>query len=134
MAELKCTVVTPERTVCDESADFIALTLFDGEIGIAPGHSPMIGRLGTGEMRITRRGETTRHYVEGGFVEILDDTVSVLTNRAIPAAQLNESVARQQLDAARARPANTAELMAIRDRVVEQSRAQLRVAQRAWSD
>ena len=42
---LTCTVVTPETTVLDTSAFFVALPLFDGEIGIAPAHSPMIGRL-----------------------------------------------------------------------------------------
>ena len=50
--DLQCIVVTPERTVRDTSAEFVALPLYDGEIGIAPGHSPMIGRLGSGEMRI----------------------------------------------------------------------------------
>ena len=48
MAELSCLVVTPERTVLEAEADFIALPLFDGEIGIAPGRSPLIGRLGYG--------------------------------------------------------------------------------------
>ena len=43
---MQCIVVTPERTLYDRPADFVALCLFDGEIGIAPGHTPMIGRLG----------------------------------------------------------------------------------------
>jgi F-type H+-transporting ATPase subunit epsilon len=132
MAELKCIVVTPERTVRDEPADFLALTLYDGEIGIAPGHTPLIGRLGYGEMRIsTTGGQVDRYYVEGGFVEVTGGVVSVLTPRAVPAGELDEAVAEEQLAAARARPAHTPELMAIRDRAVEQSGAQLRVARRA---
>lgn len=131
MPELHCIVVTPEATVCDESADFVVLTLYDGEIGIAPGHTPLIGRLGCGEMRITRQEQTSRYYVEQGFVEVLGDVVSVLTNRAVPAGELDEAAVREQLAAARARPAHTTELMAIRDRAVAQSRAQLRVARRA---
>lgn len=128
---MKCIVVTPERTVCDEPADFVALPLYDGEIGIAPSHSPMIGRLGNGELRI-RLGETAkRYYVEGGFVEVLDDVVSVLTNRAVPARELDVATAREQLAAAQKRPAHTPELTAIRDRVVSQARAQIRVAERA---
>ena len=47
-----CVVVTPEATVLDTPADFVALPLFDGECGVAPGHAPMIGRLGYGELRI----------------------------------------------------------------------------------
>ena len=49
MAQLKCIVVTPESMVLDQAADFVALPLFDGELGIAPLHTPLIGRLGFGE-------------------------------------------------------------------------------------
>jgi len=131
MPQLRSIVVTPERTVCDQAADFVALTLFDGEIGIAPGHTPLMGRLGYGEMRITQGQRTDRYYVEGGFIEVLRDVVSVLTNRAVPAEQIDEAVAEEQLLSAQARPATTPELLAARDRAVLQSRAQLRVARRA---
>jgi F-type H+-transporting ATPase subunit epsilon len=128
MPKLRCIVVTPETTVRDQDADFVALPLYDGEIGIAPGRSPMIGRLGYGEMRIRDGERTSRFYVDGGFIEVLDNVVSVLTNRAVPAEQLDAAVATEQLAAARTRPANTPELMAIRDRLVAQARAQLHVA------
>jgi len=131
MAELQCIVVTPETTVLDEPSRFVALPLFDGEIGIAPAHTPLIGRLGCGELRIDRGETVDRYYVEGGFVEVLGNVVSVLTNRAIRADQLDPAVAEEHLANARSRPANTPELMAIRDRAVQQSRAQVRVARRA---
>jgi len=132
MRELCCTIVTPERTVRDEAAKFVALPLFDGEIGIAPAHSPMIGRLGFGELRMNVDEHTTyRYYVEGGFVEVLDDVVSVLSNRVLPADKVDAAAAEEQLASARERPANTPELMALRDRVVSQARAQLQVARRA---
>ena len=131
MPNLQCIVVTPETTLFDEPADFVALPLYDGEIGIAPGHTPMIGRLGAGEMRITHAGDVGRYYVEGGFVEVLDNVICLLTNRAVPAQELDPQVLQEQLSAARARPANTPELMTIRDRAVATSRAQLQVARRA---
>ena len=127
MSQLQCIVVTPETTVKDQMADFVALPLYDGEIGIAPGHSPMIGRLGYGEMRIREGGTTTSYYVDGGFVEVADNVVSVLTNRAVPAAALDASVAAEQLATARQRPSNTPELMEIRDRLVKQARAQVHI-------
>ena len=84
MTVLNCIVVTPEKTAVEQKADFVALPLFDGEIGIAPGRAPMIGRLGFGELRI-RNGDTVlRYYVDGGFVQVSGDVVTVLTNRAIP--------------------------------------------------
>ena len=131
MAQLQCIVVTPEMTVRDQAADFVALPLYDGEIGIAPGHSPMIGRLGFGEMRIREGDRTSRFYVDGGFVEVVNNVVSVLTNRAVPAEKLDPEVVAEQLNSAQQRPAHTPELMAIRDRNVTQARAQLRVARKA---
>ncbi len=129
--KLHCIVVTPEETSLETEADFIALPLFDGEIGIAPLHSPMIGRLGYGEMRIRNGSATTSYYLDGGFVQVVNNVVSVLTNRAVPAKKLDPAVAETQLLEAQQRPANTDELLAIRDRLVAQSRAQLRVARRA---
>lgn len=126
---MQCIVVTPEQKLYDQPAEFVALTLYDGEIGVAQGHTPMIGRLGCGEMRIRREDkQVDRYYVEGGFVEVLDDVVSVLTQRAIPAGEIDPAVAREQLVAAQSRRATTPEAAAVRDRVIAQSRAQLRVA------
>ncbi|MCC6123839.1 MAG: ATP synthase F1 subunit epsilon [Pirellulales bacterium] len=128
---MQCIVVTPERTVRDEPAEFVAVTLFDGEMGIAPGHTPLLGRLGFGEMRISQDDRTDHYYIEGGFVEVLDDVVTVLTHRAIPAGQIDVEVAEEHLRSALAKEARTPELMAVRDRAIAQSRAQIRVAERA---
>ena len=131
---MQCIVVTPEQTLYDQPADFVALTLFDGEIGIAPGHTPMIGRLGAGELRIRRAAETDHYYVEGGFVEVFDDVVSVLTPRAVPAAELDEEVAQERLSAAQSHAATTPEAQEARQRTIAESRAQLRIARRKRSN
>ncbi|MFH1264215.1 MAG: ATP synthase F1 subunit epsilon [Planctomycetota bacterium] len=130
-SQLQCIVVTPEKPVVDQPAQFVAMPLVDGEIGIAPGHTPMIGRLGAGELRITREGEVSRYYVESGFVEVVSNVVTLLTSRALPAEDLDEATLQEQLSTARQRPANTPDLMTQRDRTVALSRAQLRVARRA---
>ena len=129
---LHCVVVTPEATALEQDAEFVALPLYDGEIGIAPAHSPMIGRLGYGEMRIrSAGGAVTKYYLDGGFVQVADNVVSVLTNRALPAARVSEDAAQQQLEVASKRQANTPELLEIRDRAIAQARAQIRVARRS---
>ena len=130
MADLNCIVVTPEETALETKAEFVALPLYDGEIGIAPGRSPMIGRLGYGEMRIRGGGKTTRYYVDGGFVQVADNIVSVLTGKAMPAEKLDSAEAQKNLEAAQNLPSNTPELMEIRDRSVLQARGQLHVARR----
>jgi len=128
---LTCVVVTPEQTALEQKADFVALPLYDGEIGIGANHSPLIGRLGYGEMRIKSGGTTSAYYVDGGFVQVADNVVSVLTNRAVPAKNLDAGAAEKQLAAANQKPGNTPELLAIRERAVAQARAQLRAARRA---
>lgn len=128
MAQLTLIVVTPETTVLDEQVDFVALPLYDGEIGFAPGRSPLIGRLGYGELRLKAAGQTRRYYIDGGFVQVANNTVSLLTNRAVPASEIDRAVAQENLNQARARQANNDELLAIRDRLEKQARAQLRLA------
>ena len=104
-ASLHVVVVTPEATVVDASADFVALPLVDGEYGVGRQHSPMIGRLGYGELRIRSGSHVTRYYADGGFVQVNDNIVSVLTNRAVPAEVLDSAVASEQLRTAIARKA-----------------------------
>lgn len=130
---MQCIVVTPEKCVLDLPADFVAVPLADGEIGIAPGHTPLIGRLGAGELRITHEGKTSRYYVESGFVEVVSDVITLLANRAVPAKDLKPEVLQVQLDAARERPAHAPDEIQQRDRTVALLRAQLRVARRATS-
>src|SRR5688572_13319356 len=128
---LTCTIVTPEQTALETKADFVALPLFDGEIGIGANHSPLIGRLGYGEMRIRSGGQTLVYYVDGGFVQVADNMVVVLTSRSVPASSLDAAAAEAQLQSALARPANTPELQEVRQRLVAQARAQIRTARRA---
>lgn len=125
---LRLIVVTPEATVLDELVDFVALPLFDGEIGIAPARSPLIGRLGYGELRLVAGGQTRRFYIDAGFVQVANNEVSVLTNRAVPAASIDPAVAQEHLTQARHRKTNSDESLAARDRLESQARGQLRVA------
>src|SRR5437764_11553577 len=100
--QLKCVVVTPERAVLDEPADFVALPMYDGELGVLPGRAPLIGRLGVGELRLQQHGTVRRYFVDGGFAQVRSDTVTVLTSKAVPAADINPQAARQDLTAAQA--------------------------------
>jgi F-type H+-transporting ATPase subunit epsilon len=127
-AGLRVVIVTPEQTVLDTTTDFVALPLYDGELGVAPGHAPMIGRLGYGELRIGHLPGVERYYVDGGFVQVAENVVSVLTNRAIPVARLDAGTIQEQIRSTLAQPAAGEDQLARRDRVLAQSRAQLRVA------
>lgn len=128
---MKCLVVTPERTVVDFEASFIAVPLFDGELGILPGHTPLVGRLGAGELRIQNGNQTQSFYIEGGFVEVLNNIVSLLTMRACAVKELNAAEAETQLAAALEAQRNAnPEIAAIQWRKATESRARLRLCQK----
>jgi F-type H+-transporting ATPase subunit epsilon len=128
--ELKCVVVTPERALLDVGADFVALPMADGEMGVLPGRAPLVGRLGFGELRIRRGNRTDYLYVDGGFVQIRGNIVTVLTPRALKADEIKPADARAALESAQAaqRRASGTEAEEAQLAAQDKARAQLRVA------
>jgi F-type H+-transporting ATPase subunit epsilon len=119
---LQCVVVTPERVLLDEAVDFVALPLYDGELGVLPGRAALIGRLGPGELRVRDGGRARRFFVDGGFAQVRGDVVTVLTPRALKAEDIDTAAASACLAAAHGqRPTAEAQLRA---------RAELRIAAR----
>ncbi|HZV05920.1 MAG TPA: ATP synthase F1 subunit epsilon [Gemmataceae bacterium] len=125
--ELQCVVVTPEKAMLDEPADFVAVPMFDGELGVLPGRAPLIGRLGCGELRLRRGLDVRRFYVDGGFVQVRANTVTVLTSRAQRAEDIDTTAVSQALHAALA-PAPTPQAQEEQLKAQQRARAQLRVA------
>jgi F-type H+-transporting ATPase subunit epsilon len=130
MAELKCVIVTPERAVLDEAVDFVALPMYDGELGVLPGRAPLIGRLGAGELRVRRGAQTTRYFIDGGFAQVRSNTVTVLTPRAARAEEIDAAAARKSLDEA-LKPASGDVALAAARKAQDRARAQLRIAANA---
>jgi len=94
---LQCIVVTPEKTLLDQRADFIAVPAYDGQIGVLHGRSACVWLLGHGELRIRSGDQVDRYYVEEGFVQIHDDVVTVLTDTAVAAADLDAAAVEERL-------------------------------------
>ena len=92
--QLQLEVVTPERRVLSEAVDSVTVPGAGGELGILPGHTPLISQLQTGVLSYTAGGKTSQLHVSGGFLEVKDDQVSVL-------AEIAERP--EEIDAARAR-------------------------------
>lgn len=129
MSELRCVVVTPERTEVDVIATAVTVPLFDGELGILKNHSPLVGRLGYGLLRIKdAAGGTPSYFVEGGFVQVVDNVVSVLTDRVAPRDAITKTAADDALRAATDLPSTTPDQSAARDKACLRARAMQRVA------
>jgi len=79
---LTVSVVSPERTLFEGEADSLVAPAFDGEVGIMSMHAPMLTLLGSGELRLNASGGERRFTVSGGFLEVADDRVRIVTERA----------------------------------------------------
>lgn len=86
--KVRCVIVTPERAVLDALAELIVVPLYDGELGVLAGRSPFVGQLGPGELRLKTGSAVARFFVDGGFVQVRNNVVNVLTARAIPQDEL----------------------------------------------
>jgi F-type H+-transporting ATPase subunit epsilon len=79
MSELTVAVISPEQTVYEGTAASVVAPAHDGEVGILPGHAPMLTLLGKGVLRI---GDSVRVNVRGGFVQVADNVVRVIAEHA----------------------------------------------------
>lgn len=129
MSDLRCVIVTPERTEVDVTATSVVVPLFDGEMGILENHSPLVGRMGYGVLRVKdAAGATQKYFVEGGFVQVADNVVSVLTDRVVKQEAITAAAANEAMAAAINMPNSSPDQTALRDKATARARAMQRVA------
>ena len=123
MATIRCDIVSAEEEIFRGEATMVIATGEMGELGIAPRHAPLITRLKPGQVRVMREdGEELFFYVSGGILEVQPTVVTVLTDTAIRARDLDEAAARSaQEQAERA--------LADRSDALEVAQAQAQLAQ-----
>ncbi|WP_144630140.1 F0F1 ATP synthase subunit epsilon [Bordetella genomosp. 13] len=92
MATLKVDVVSAEESIFAGEAKFVALPGESGELGILPGHTPLISRIRPGTVKIVRPDNSEENiFVAGGILEVQPGSVTVLSDTAIRAADLDEA-------------------------------------------
>lgn len=115
-------LVSPERILWSGEADMVITRTTDGEIAFLSGHAPFIGALGIGRVQINASdGSTIAAAVHGGFVEVSNDRVTLLSDVAELASDIDRARAEDALRRAESLPADDPE----REAVV--ARARLRV-------
>lgn len=83
MPELTVDVISPEKPLYSGKADSVVARAFDGEVGILSGHAPMLTKLGTGQVVITSGSTATRFAIQSGFLEVANNKVVVLSEKAV---------------------------------------------------
>src|SRR3954464_7746302 len=123
MATMQVDLVSVERAIWSGEATAVFARTPEGELGILPGHAPLLGALEPGwVVRIDREGEDSlRVAVHGGFLSVRKDGVSVLAEMAEPADEIDVSRARAALD--KADPDSGPEGEAARNRALSRLRA-----------
>jgi F-type H+-transporting ATPase subunit epsilon len=78
---LKVSVISPESVLFEGETDSVVAPAYDGEVGILRGHAPLMALLGDGQLRLGSAGRTFN--VSGGFMQVLNDQVRIVTEKAV---------------------------------------------------
>jgi len=101
---LHCTIITPVEKVFDHEVTYASFPAWDGQHGAIAGQSPLVSELGIGPLRLDFPEGGSRWYLlDGGFAQVQNDTLTLLTDRATPAESLTLEETEAQLDEANAR-------------------------------
>jgi F-type H+-transporting ATPase subunit epsilon len=93
-------IVTPEARVYSDTIDTVVIPTVEGEIGILPGHIPLLTQVGAGELRVLKNGKTELLAVGNGFAEIDGDKVSILAESAISEEKIDVDAAEKAMQRA----------------------------------
>jgi F-type H+-transporting ATPase subunit epsilon len=91
--KLALTVVTRERKIIEVDVDEVVLPARDGEIGVLPGHTPLLASLKVGQLRYRTGATVSRIVISWGFAEVLPDRVIVLAERGILPTEIDATAA-----------------------------------------
>lgn len=84
-------IVTPEARVYSDTIDNVVIPTVEGEVGILPGHIPLLTQVEHGELRVMKNGQALLLAVSGGFAEVEGDNVHILAEHAITEEKIDES-------------------------------------------
>ncbi|MFK7160364.1 F0F1 ATP synthase subunit epsilon [Marinospirillum sp. MEB164] len=129
---MHCNIVSAEKKLFDGRAEMVVAKGVQGELGILPGHTPLLTELQPGTVKVIKlNGEEELIYVSSGFLEVQPDVVTVLADSAERAANIDEAAAKEAMEAAqRAMQDKTGEMeFAQAASQLAQAAAQLRTLQ-----
>jgi F-type H+-transporting ATPase subunit epsilon len=122
----KCVVVTPEQQVLDETVTQVILPAWDGLIGIETNRAPLLVKLGVGPLRVDLQGKSQRFLIEGGVAQMKDNLLTILTQNATPASEIDAETARAELAEATAKRI-TADPKSFEERQTDLARARAKI-------
>ena len=126
---LHCSVITPEERVVDTEATSVILPAHDGQIGIMKDRAPLLCELGIGVLHIEGGPAAGKDFfIDGGFAQVLDNEITILTEKAAPAEKLSKADAQKALAAAEAMPIPDDAASVARSKAIERAKTKLKLA------
>ena len=125
----QCTVVTPEEQTLDEQAAQVILPAHDGLLGILTDRAPLLAKLGVGPLRVDLANGQKRFYlIDGGIAQMKDNKLTILTEQATPASEIDAETARAEYAEAVARRITDQKSFDDRDRQIRKAQAKQQMA------
>lgn len=94
MAKVNCEIVSAEEEIFSGEVEMVVATGSEGELGILPGHTPLLTALKPGPIRLVMEdGEEQTFFASGGFIEVQPDAITILADTALRADTLDEAAA-----------------------------------------
>ena len=102
-----CDIVSADESLFSGSVGMVVATGSLGEMGIAPGHTALLSDLNPGPVRLIRdSGEEEIYYLSGGYIEVQPNSISILADSAVRAADIDEAAAAEAVKSAEQAIAN----------------------------
>jgi len=126
----QCVLVTPEQQVLDEQITQAIVPAHDGLMGILTDRAPLLAKLGMGPLRLDLANNQKRYFfIDGGVAQMKDNKLTILTNEATPANEIDAEAARAEYNEAQARRATDEKTAADRERQMQRARAKRQLVQ-----
>ena len=123
-----CSVVTPEAAVLEAEASFVAFPAHDGEVGVLHDRAPLLYQLGSGMLRVQTEDGEQKLFVSGGFAQMVDNRLTILTEEAVEPSTIDREAARADLARAKEMVAKDEVGAAAKQQAIDRARGILRAA------
>ena len=123
----QCSIVTPERAVLDCQARSVVFPAWDGDVGILRNRAPLLCRLGIGLLTADTDDGETILFIDGGFAQMVENRLTILTEQAKKLSELGRDEARQILEDAREMKITSERSFQDRQSALQRGRVQLRL-------
>lgn len=123
-----CHVITPERIVLECDARSVSFPAHDGEMGVLFNRAPMVCKMGIGRLRVESGEGKKTLFVDGGFAQVVDNRLTILTQQAKAPAEIDETKAREALVEAKAMKITDDASYTARSDAIRRAEAQIKLA------